>query len=83
MARAALKWSAAELAGAAGIGYATVARFEGGQAVASESVNAMERALSNAGVEFIPSGTVIRAASSGAGAGVRLRGVRATQAQGD
>lgn len=67
-ARALLNWSAAELAEAAGLGSATVRRFESGQTVQSGSVDTMQRALEAAGVVFIESGQVSRKA----GFGVRL-----------
>ncbi len=73
MGRAALRWSAAELAKAAGVGYATVARYETGQAVTTETVATLQAALEAAGVEFIPAGATIRAGGGSAGAGVRLR----------
>jgi transcriptional regulator with XRE-family HTH domain len=73
MARAALRWSAADLAKAANLGYATVARFESGQVVAVESVSVMRVALEAAGVEFIAAGSIVRAGKGSAGAGVRLR----------
>ena len=72
MARAALKWSAADLAREAGIGYATVARFESGQQVQSDSVGVMRQALERGGVEFIAPGSVVRPGKGDAGAGVRL-----------
>jgi len=72
MARAALKWSAADLAGEAGLGYATVARFEAGSPVQADSIAAMRATLERGGVEFIAPGAVIREGKSDAGAGVRL-----------
>ncbi|MBI0475733.1 XRE family transcriptional regulator [Sphingomonas sp. MA1305] len=74
MARAALGLSRDDLAEAAGLGGSTVVRFEGGVAVARESVTAMQAALEAAGVEFIPAGATIRAGGGAAGPGVRLRG---------
>ena len=44
MARAALKWSLSDLADAAGVGRATAARFELGEAVAPASIAAMRSA---------------------------------------
>lgn len=73
MGRAALKWSAAELAKAAGIGYATVARFEAGQTVNDESVAAMRSAMEAGGVEFIAPGAVVKPGKSSAGGGVRFK----------
>ena len=52
MARVALGWSAADLARAAGIGYATVARFEAGQTVQPDKVEAMRAALVAEGIAF-------------------------------
>ena len=56
MARAALNWSAADLAKHGGLGYATVARFESGQSIADASVKSMADALTRAGVRFIAGG---------------------------
>lgn len=52
MAKAALGWSAKDLAAAAGLGYATVARFEAGKSVDDDSVEAMRKALADAGADF-------------------------------
>jgi transcriptional regulator with XRE-family HTH domain len=66
MARVALGWNAAKLAGVARVGVATVNRFEAGTgAPIPATLAAIERALEAAGVEFI--------AENGGGAGVRLR----------
>ena len=67
-ARAAVRWSAEQLAGAASVGVATVRRAESEDGpltctVANEA--AMRAALEKAGIEFIP--------ENGGGAGVRLR----------
>lgn len=78
MARAALKWSAADLAREATIGYATVARFESGQQVQDDSIGAMRLALERGGIEFIAPGSVIRSGKGDAGAGVRLASGQAT-----
>ena len=67
-ARALLDWSAQELADQAGIGVATVRRFEGGSAVAFSSVEAMIVTLAAAGITFIAAGE----ASPNGGDGVRL-----------
>ena len=67
-ARALLNWSAAELATAAGIGSATVRRYESGQIVQQGSIETMRRALEEAGVIFIENGQTTRAA----GVGTRL-----------
>ena len=56
MARTGLKWKAVDLAQAASVGYATVARFESGETVQADSVEKMRAALVAAGVEFINGG---------------------------
>lgn len=53
MARAALKWSTADLAKMAGVGVNTVNRFEDGQDARMSSVDKMRSALEAAGIEFI------------------------------
>ena len=73
MARAALGWSLTDLAAAAGLGRATIARFELGETVAEASISAMRTALEGGGVEFIPAGAVVKPGKSPSGAGVRLR----------
>ena len=67
MARAALEWNASQLAAAAGVGVATVNRFERGGIVSTteETVIKLRSALELAGVVFIP--------ENGEGVGVRLR----------
>ena len=55
-ARALLNWDARRLAAVAGLGRATVERFEGGGIVRLSSVEAMLQALQDAGLEFIPAG---------------------------
>ena len=52
MARAGLGWRASDLAEKAGIGSATVARFELGENVADSSRDAMRQALEAGGVQF-------------------------------
>lgn len=52
MARAALKWSLTDLAQASGVGRATAARFELGQAVEADKVAAMQQALEEHGAQF-------------------------------
>jgi transcriptional regulator with XRE-family HTH domain len=66
MARAALDWTALQVAEQAGVGVTTVVRFERGQTAPNRAtLAALQRALETAGVEFIP--------ENGGGAGVRLR----------
>lgn len=74
MARAALGWSLTDLATHASLGRATVARFELGETVAGNSVDAMRSALERGGVEFIAAGATIKDGKGSAGVGVRLRG---------
>lgn len=65
--RALVRMSAQELADKAGVGISTVQRMEGAEGVPSAStknLEAVERALQQAGVEFI--------AENGGGPGVRL-----------
>ncbi|WP_026622465.1 transcriptional regulator with XRE-family HTH domain (plasmid) [Ensifer sp. WSM1721] len=67
-ARALIRWSAKELAKAAGIGVATVSRAEvedGTTSLTSANLNAIRLALESAGIEFIP--------ENGGGVGVRLK----------
>lgn len=71
MARAALGWSLTKLAAEAGIGRATVARFELGEVVQNESVASIVRAFEDAGLKIIAAGEV----SGSAGEGVRFQGV--------
>ncbi len=69
MARAALDWTALQVAEQAGVGVTTVVRFERGQTAPNRAtLAALQRALETAGVEFIP--------ENGGGAGVRLRARR-------
>ncbi len=68
MARAALRWSLTDLSVAAGVGRATAARFELGQAVDDKSVEAMRSAVVASGVVLIDAGK----SSTAAGPGVRL-----------
>lgn len=69
MARAALGWSLTKLAAAAGIGRATVARFELGEAVQSDSVTSIIRAFEEAGLQMIAAGDE----SLAGGEGVRFQ----------
>ena len=64
MARVAVGLGVRELAAMAKMSPATVARFEGGQALKPSTIEAMQRALEKAGVQFID--------EDGGGAGVRL-----------
>ena len=69
MARAALTWTALQLAEQAGVGVTTIIRFEKGQTAPNRTtLAALQRALETAGVDFIP--------ENGGGAGVRLRKVK-------
>ena len=65
MARAALGIGVRELAAAAKVSTDTVARFERGDELKERTVEALQRALEVAGVEFID--------ENGGGPGVRLR----------
>lgn len=58
MARTALNMSAVDLAEAAGVGYATVARFETGATIRPENVTELRRALENAGIHFVDKGAL-------------------------
>ena len=64
-ARALLNWTSADLAENAGVGAATVRRYEAGNGVLPKATNAICDALENAGIQFIP--------ENGGGAGVRLK----------
>ncbi len=65
MARAALGWGVRDLARESGVSVDTVTRLEKGEALMPRTIEAIQRALEVAGVEFIP--------ENGGGAGVRLR----------
>jgi transcriptional regulator with XRE-family HTH domain len=52
MARAALGWGIRELAGAAKVATDTVARFERGDELKERTIDALQRALEAAGIEF-------------------------------
>ncbi|WP_267434086.1 helix-turn-helix transcriptional regulator [Sphingomonas sp. GM_Shp_1] len=67
-ARSLLGWSAQELADQAGIGVATVRRYEGGNQIADISLEALSGALASAGVTLIGAGQK----STSGGVGVRL-----------
>ncbi|ASP74364.1 helix-turn-helix domain-containing protein [Sinorhizobium meliloti] len=67
-ARALIRWSAKELAKAAGVGVATVSRAEvedGTTSLTSANLKAIRLALETAGIQFIP--------ENGGGVGVRLK----------
>lgn len=64
MARVALDWGVRDLAAKAKTSPDTVSRFERGEALRPRTVDALQQALSDAGVEFI--------AENGGGLGVRL-----------
>jgi transcriptional regulator with XRE-family HTH domain len=66
MARAAIGWGVRELAAAAKVSIDTVARFERGDELKERTVEAMQRALEAAGIEFMD--------GNGGGPGVRLSG---------
>lgn len=56
MARTALGWNVTDLAVFSGVGRSTVARFELGQNVQPDRVQAMRRAFEEKGVQFIDGG---------------------------
>jgi transcriptional regulator with XRE-family HTH domain len=65
LAREALGWAATDLARAAGVSRRTVADFESGDSLKATTVEAIQRALENAGVIFID--------ANDGGPGARLR----------
>ena len=65
MARAALGLGVRELAAAAKVSIDTVARFERGVELKARTIEALQRTLEDAGIEFID--------ENGGGPGVRLR----------
>jgi transcriptional regulator with XRE-family HTH domain len=65
MARAALGLGVRELAAAAKVSIDTVARFERGEELKARTIEALQRTLEGAGVEFID--------DNGGGPGVRLK----------
>jgi transcriptional regulator with XRE-family HTH domain len=65
MARAALGMGVRELASAAKVSADTVARFERGEELKERTVEALQRTLEQAGIEFLE--------ENGGGLGVRLR----------
>ena len=64
MARAALGWGVRELAAAAKVSIDTVARFERGDELKERTIEALQRVLEAAGIEFVD--------GNGGGPGVRL-----------
>ena len=70
MARAALGWGIRDLAGAAKVAVDTVAKFERGDELKERTIDALQRALEAAGVEFTngdqPGLRLSRAAAVGA-----------------
>lgn len=67
-ARALVRWSAKDLARGAGLGVATISRAEveeGHTTLTTANLKAIQVALENAGIEFIP--------GNGGGVGVRFR----------
>ena len=65
MARAALGWGVRDLAVNAGITANTVSRFENGADALGNTIRKIQRALEDAGIEFID--------ENGGGPGVRLK----------
>ena len=73
-ARALLRWSMHDLAGKAEIGISTVQRMElsdGVPGASGKNLEAVQRALEEAGVEFLPAGIPIPPGPPG----VRMRGM--------
>ena len=52
MARAALEWSGVDLAKASGVSARTVAKFELGESVSADTVEALRSAFAREGIEF-------------------------------
>jgi transcriptional regulator with XRE-family HTH domain len=65
MARAAAGLGVRELAAKAGVSPDTIARLERGEEIRPRTIEAVQKALEDAGIEFIP--------ENGSGAGVRVR----------
>jgi len=65
MARSAVGWGVRELAERAGVTANTVTRIENGADAKQSTMDALQKALEDAGIEFI--------AENGGGAGARLR----------
>jgi transcriptional regulator with XRE-family HTH domain len=65
MARAALDWGVRDLAAVANVSFDTIARFERGDELKERTIEALQRALEGAGIEFID--------ENGGGPGVRLK----------
>jgi transcriptional regulator with XRE-family HTH domain len=70
LARTALRWTALRLARAAGLTAVTVRRFERGEALKANSVEAIRRALDQAGVVFV--------GANDGGPGIKLRNTQPT-----
>jgi len=64
MARAALGWGVRDIAGRAKVSPDTIARLERGEELKERTVEAVQAAYEQAGIQFIP--------ENGGGAGVRL-----------
>lgn len=71
MARAALDWSAKDLAAKAGIHFNTIGRIEKGENVPRGTLLVVREALETAGLQFIP--------ENGGGAGVRWKDRKAAE----
>lgn len=65
MARVALGWGIRDLAKAADVSPDTIARFERGESLKSQTAQTIKDAFEGAGIEFIP--------ENGGGVGVRLK----------
>ena len=65
MARVALGWGIRDLAREATVSPDTIARFERGEALKSQTAQTIKEAFERAGIEFIP--------ENGGGVGVRLK----------
>jgi len=68
MARAALNWTVRELATRAGVNKNTVSRYESGKEILSNSLQSLEKVLTNEGVVFFDEDR-----THGTGVGVKKR----------
>jgi DNA-binding XRE family transcriptional regulator len=68
LARVALGWGVVELAKVAGVSTQTIVRLERGEELRETTLGRIQRALEEAGIEFIP--------EDGGGVGVRYRNPR-------